>query len=101
VIPFAWLSCVALRSSDFATKCERKGRWQDEEGEGDMARGKVKWFNPQKGYGFIEVEGARDVFVHYSEIKMPGFRTLEEGQQVQFDLMDGEKGPHATNVLPV
>ena len=66
-----------------------------------MARGKVKWFNPQKGYGFIEVEGARDVFVHYSEIKMAGFRTLEEGQQVQFDLMDGEKGPHATNVSPV
>jgi CspA family cold shock protein len=65
-----------------------------------MARGKVKWFNAQKGYGFIEVEGGRDVFVHYSAIKMPGFKTLEEGQMVQFDLLDGEKGPHAENVLP-
>ena len=65
-----------------------------------MARGKVKWFNAQKGYGFIEVEGMRDVFVHYSAIKMPGFKTLDEGQQVQFDLLDGEKGPHAENVLP-
>ena len=65
-----------------------------------MARGKVKWFSPQKGYGFIEVEGARDVFVHYSEIKMPGFRTLEEGQQVQFELMDGEKGPDAVTRCP-
>jgi len=65
-----------------------------------MARGRVKWFNAQKGYGFIEVEGGTDVFVHYSSIQMPGFKTLEEGQQVQFDLMDGEKGPNAQNVLP-
>jgi CspA family cold shock protein len=66
-----------------------------------MARGRVKWFNAQKGYGFIEVEGGTDVFVHYSAIQMPGFRTLEEGQQVQFELQDGEKGPHANNVLPL
>lgn len=66
-----------------------------------MARGRVKWFNAQKGYGFIEVEGSVDVFVHYSAIQMPGFRTLEEGQQVQFDLQDGERGPHANNVLPL
>jgi len=65
-----------------------------------MTRGKVKWFNSQKGYGFIEVEGARDVFVHYSEIRMPGFRTLEEGQSVEFDVVDSERGPHAVNVLP-
>jgi CspA family cold shock protein len=64
-----------------------------------MARGKVKWFNPQKGYGFIEVEGSRDVFVHYSAIQMSGFKTLQEGQMVQFDLVDGDKGPHADNVL--
>ena len=56
-----------------------------------MASGKVKWFNPQKGYGFIEVEGSRDVFVHYSAIKLPGFKTLEEGQVVQFDLEEGER----------
>jgi CspA family cold shock protein len=66
-----------------------------------MARGRVKWFNAQKGYGFIEVEGARDVFVHYSAIEMPGFKTLEEGQLVQFELSDGEKGPHASKVLPL
>ncbi len=66
-----------------------------------MARGRVKWFNAQKGYGFIEVEGSVDVFVHYSSIQMPGFKTLEEGQQVQFDLEEGEKGPHANNVLPL
>ena len=66
-----------------------------------MASGKVKWFNPQKGYGFIEVEGSRDVFVHYSAIKLPGFKTLEEGQVVQFDLEEGERGPHAENVLPL
>jgi len=66
-----------------------------------MAQGRVKWFNAQKGYGFIEVEGATDVFVHYSSIQMPGFKTLEEGQLVQFDLQDGEKGPHANNVMPL
>ena len=66
-----------------------------------MARGKVKWFNPQKGYGFIEVDDSRDVFVHYSAIQMPGFKTLEEGQQVHFDLMEGDKGPHAANVVPM
>jgi CspA family cold shock protein len=66
-----------------------------------MARGRVKWFNAQKGYGFIEVDGGSDVFVHYSSIQVPGFRTLEEGQQVQFDLQDGDKGLHANNVLPL
>ena len=65
-----------------------------------MATGKVKWFDPQKGYGFIEVEGSRDVFVHFSAIQMNGFRTLQEGQEVMFDLQDGEKGPHAGNVQP-
>jgi CspA family cold shock protein len=66
-----------------------------------MAQGRVKWFNAQKGYGFIEVEGSGDVFVHYSVIQMPGFRTLEEGQQVQFELNEGDKGAHASNVLPL
>ncbi len=65
-----------------------------------MARGKVKWFNPQKGYGFIEVEGSRDVFVHYSAIRMDGFKTLQEGQPVEFDLIEGDRGPQARNVLP-
>ena len=66
-----------------------------------MAQGRIKWFNAQKGYGFIEVAGGSDVFVHYSSIQMPGFRTLDEGQQVQFELEDGDKGLHANNVLPL
>ncbi|MDO8589209.1 MAG: cold-shock protein [Armatimonadota bacterium] len=63
-----------------------------------MQTGKVKWFSDAKGYGFIEVEGSRDVFVHYSAIQKEGYRTLTEGQTVQFDVVDGAKGPQATNV---
>jgi len=61
-------------------------------------KGKVKWFNAAKGYGFIEREGDADVFVHYSAIKTDGYRTLEEGMEVEFDLTDGKKGPQAENV---
>ncbi|MCX5654739.1 MAG: cold-shock protein [Planctomycetota bacterium] len=66
-----------------------------------MARGKVKWFNEQKGFGFIEQEGGPDVFVHYSSIKAEGFKTLAEGQAVEFDVTQGPKGPKAENVMPV
>jgi len=62
-------------------------------------RGKVKWFNAAKGYGFIEREGDTDVFVHYSAIKTDGYRTLEEGAEVEFDLVEGKKGPQAENVV--
>lgn len=61
-------------------------------------QGRVKWFNPEKGYGFIEVEEGKDVFVHYSEIKEEGFKTLEEGQEVEFDIVEGNRGPQAANV---
>lgn len=62
--------------------------------------GKVKWFNEAKGYGFIEPDGGgRDVFVHYSAIQGEGFKTLSEGQMVQFDIIQGEKGPQASNVV--
>lgn len=62
--------------------------------------GKVKWFNEAKGYGFIEPDGGgRDVFVHYSAIQGEGFKTLSEGQVVQFDIIQGEKGPQASNVI--
>ncbi len=61
-------------------------------------QGRVKWFNPQKGYGFIEVEEGKDVFVHYSEIKEEGFKTLEEGQEVEFEIVEGNRGPQAANV---
>ncbi len=64
-----------------------------------MARGKVKWFNESKGYGFIEQEGGDDVFVHFSAIQMDGYKTLSEGQDVEFELANGDKGPHATNVV--
>ncbi len=60
--------------------------------------GKVKWFNNAKGYGFIEREGGSDVFVHYSAISGAGFRSLEEGQAVEFEIVDGPKGPQAGNV---
>jgi len=63
-----------------------------------MATGKVKWFNDTKGYGFIEVDGGGDVFVHHSDIQSEGFRTLTEGEAVSFDVVEGEKGPRAANV---
>ncbi len=63
-----------------------------------MANGTVKWFNEKKGYGFIEQEDGPDVFVHQSEIKGAGFRTLTEGDRVRFDIVQGEKGPAAANV---
>ena len=65
-----------------------------------MSTGKVKWFNETKGYGFIEPEGGgRDVFVHYSAIQGDGYKTLSEGQPVEFDITPGDKGPQASNVL--
>jgi len=63
------------------------------------SKGKVKWFNDAKGFGFIEQEGGSDVFVHYSAIQMDGFKTLKQGQDVEFEVKDGEKGPQATNVM--
>ncbi len=64
-----------------------------------MVEGKVKWFNPRKGYGFIGADDGRDVFVHYSSIAGDGFKTLDEGDTVQFDIVEGEKGLRATNVV--
>ena len=64
-----------------------------------MSRGKVKWFNEKKGYGFIEQEGGGDVFVHFSAIQGDGFKTLTEGQEVEFDVVEGKKGPQASNVV--
>ncbi len=65
-----------------------------------MATGSVKWFNESKGYGFISTDEGEDAFVHYSEIQGNGFKTLSEGQQVTFELVQGQKGPQATNVVP-
>ncbi|WP_134683520.1 cold shock domain-containing protein [Brevibacillus migulae] len=62
-------------------------------------QGKVKWFNAEKGFGFIEREDGGDVFVHFSAIKSEGFKTLDEGQAVEFDIVDGDRGPQAANVV--
>lgn len=63
-----------------------------------MQKGKVKWFNAEKGYGFIESEDGSDVFVHFSAINMDGYKALEEGSEVEFEVIDGAKGPQAANV---
>ena len=64
-----------------------------------MNKGTVKWFNAEKGFGFIEVEGENDVFVHFSAIQGEGFKTLDEGQSVTFDVEEGQRGPQAVNVV--
>lgn len=66
-----------------------------------MSRGTVKWFNDSKGYGFIKTDDGGDVLVHHSEIKMDGFRSLKEGQPVEFEVSQGPKGLRATNVKPI
>jgi CspA family cold shock protein len=67
-----------------------------------MTTGTVKWFNDSKGFGFITPEdGGKDVFVHFSSIKGDGFKSLAEGQKVEFEITDGQKGPQASNVIPV
>jgi len=63
--------------------------------------GRVKWFNDSKGYGFIEQEGGRDIFVHYTAIQGEGFKSLAEGQKVEFEIIEGAKGPQATKVVQV
>ena len=63
-----------------------------------MKQGTVKWFNAEKGFGFIEVEGEADVFAHFSAIQGEGFKTLDEGQKVEFEVVDGNRGPQAANV---
>lgn len=64
-------------------------------------QGKVKWFNAEKGYGFIQREGAKDLFVHFSAIKSEGFKTLQEGWTVEFDVITGDRGEQAANVVHV
>ena len=71
----------------------------DTQGGIRLHQGIVKWFNAEKGFGFIEVEGGEDVFVHFSAIQRDGYKSLEEGQRVTFDIVQGPKGPQAANVV--
>jgi CspA family cold shock protein len=64
-----------------------------------LMQGKVKWFNAEKGYGFIESADGKDVFVHFSAIQSEGFKSLDEGQAVEFDIVEGARGPQAANVI--
>ncbi len=71
----------------------------ESEGNGMNMQGRVKWFNAEKGFGFIGREDGDDVFVHFSAIQQEGYKSLEEGQQVEFDIVDGARGPQAANVV--
>jgi cold shock protein len=77
------------------------GCWSAKEACTFMTEGTVKWFNEAKGFGFLSREGGPDVFVHHSEIRAEGFRTLNEGDKVRFDVVDSPKGPRAANVVKV
>lgn len=66
-----------------------------------MKTGTVKWFNAKKGYGFINDEEGTDIFVHFSALEMPGFKVLEEGEKVEFEVVEGEKGPQAAKVIKI
>ena len=66
-----------------------------------MKTGTVKWFNAKKGYGFISDEEGKDIFVHFAALEMPGFKVLEEGEKVEFEVVEGEKGPQAAKVVKI
>lgn len=66
-----------------------------------MKQGIVKWFNAEKGFGFIEIEGENDVFVHFSAIQQDGYKSLDEGQEVEFEVVEGDRGPQAANVSKI
>lgn len=82
-----------LEHHGFSSKNDRKRRTCN------VAKGRVKWFNDSKGYGFIEQEDGPDVFVHFSAIQLEGFKTLKEGDEVEFEISEGPKGPQAVNVV--
>jgi CspA family cold shock protein len=82
-------------------QCVQAGPSKKQRKESVLATGTVKWFNAEKGYGFISREGGADVFVHYSAIEGAGYRSLEEGQRVEFEVTSGPKGDQAQNVRAI
>jgi CspA family cold shock protein len=95
---------VAKRGQNYRPRAAQGGDGQGPQGAEQGARvaqGTVKWFNNEKGYGFIAVDGGQDVFVHYSAIQSDGYRSLEEGQRVEFEVAQGPKGPQADGVRVV
>jgi CspA family cold shock protein len=99
------MTVAAPRVADGLLFCRKRNfsppEQQHRGGEQQMARGTVKWFNEKKGFGFIQQEGGPDVFVHFSAIKGDGFKTLAEGQAVEFEVVQDEKGAKAQNVIRV
>lgn len=93
---FAPLTVVTVM--DHAVEWAWSGAQQE---ESEVPKGTVKWFSADKGYGFIAVDGGKDVFVHYSAILMDGYRSLEQGQRVEFEITQGQKGPQAESVRSV
>ena len=96
VVPIATRNAPACGGRD-----HRSGQARSEKRKGSMAQGTVKWFNDAKGYGFIQVEGGEDVFVHHSAIQAQGFKSLSEGDKVEFEVTKGPKGLQASNVRKV
>jgi CspA family cold shock protein len=104
IIP-TYVSSVFFSSSSWVSPAEFRDRprhesWSFEERSISVkTKGTVKWFNDRKGFGFIRLEGGDDVFVHYSALQGEGFKTLKEGESVEFEVVQGAKGPQASNVL--
>jgi cold shock protein len=99
-------ACTVSRNPPFphsgsSAGAPAEGRSEDRAPGVAVAQGTVKWFNAEKGYGFIAVDGGSDVFVHYSAIQSDGYKSLEEGQRVEFEVTQGQKGPQADQVRPV
>jgi len=93
-----YFASISFASRGFAQTQKIHERRRGEEGK-EMAKGTVKWFSNQKGYGFIATEDGKDVFVHHTAIKGEGYKTLQEGQAVEFDIIQGPKGQQASNVV--